>query len=71
TKDTSISLLVLANLSDGSGFVKPSFSWDVVDNFKLTLSPTFVFGGADTEYSILAGGDTVSVSLGAIVSGSF
>ncbi len=71
TKDTSISLLVLANLSDGSGFVRPSISWDVVDNFKFSLSPTFVFGGANTEYSILAGGDTVSISLGAIVSGSF
>lgn len=71
TKDTSISLLVLANLSDGSGFVRPSIAWQVVDNFKFSLSPTFIFGGADTEYSILAGGDTVSVSLGAIVSGSF
>ena len=71
TKETSISLLVLANLSDGSGFVRPSIAWQVVDNFKFSLSPTFIFGGADTEYSILAGGDTLSVSLGAIVSGSF
>lgn len=42
TEDTSISLLILANLSDGSGFVRPSIAWQVVDNFKFSLSPTFI-----------------------------
>ncbi|HWP68519.1 MAG TPA: hypothetical protein VN437_04395, partial [Rectinemataceae bacterium] len=70
-EDLSASAIVIANLSDGSGIVKPSVSWAVLDNFSLTLSPTFIFGPADGEYAFLAGGDTVSLSLGAIVSGSF
>jgi len=70
-KDLSASALVIANLSDGSGIVKPSVSWAIHDNFTLTLSPMFVFGPADGEYAFLAGGDLVSLSLSAIVSGSF
>ena len=67
----SASVIAVANLSDGSGLVKPSVSWAVVDNFSITLSPTFVFGPADGEYAFLAGGDTVMLSLGGVVSGSF
>jgi len=67
----SASVIAVANLSDGSGLVKPSISWALVDNFSLTLSPTFVFGPADGEYAFLAGGDTVMLSLGGVVSGSF
>ena len=70
-KDMSASVLVIANLSDFSGIVKPSLSWAVVDHFSLTLSPTFVFGPADGEYAFLAGGNPVSLSLGGTVSGSF
>ncbi len=70
-KDLSVSALGIANLSDFSGIVKPSVSWAVLDNFSLTISPTFVFGPADGEYSFLAGGNPVSLTLSAIVSGSF
>ena len=70
-EDFSVSALAIANLSDFSGIVKPTASWAVLDNFSLTLSPTFVFGPADGEYAFLAGGNPVSLTLGAIVSGSF
>ncbi|MHB0897875.1 MAG: hypothetical protein ACYC1A_10045 [Spirochaetales bacterium] len=71
TDKLSVSAIAVANLSDGSGLVKPSISWAVVDNFSITLSPTFIFGPADGEYAFLAGGDTVMLSLGGVVSGSF
>lgn len=61
----------MANLSDWSGIVKPTFSYAVHDNLSLALSPTFFFGPADGEYAFLAGGDAVTLSLGATVSGSF
>ena len=70
-EDLSVSVLGIANLSDFSGIVKPSVSWAVLDNFSLTISPTFVFGPADGEYAFLAGGNPVSLTLSAIVSGSF
>ena len=69
--DVSASIIVLASLSDYSGFVKPSVAWKVADNFSLSLSPMFVFGEADDEYPILSGGNAVSLSLGATISGSF
>jgi len=68
--DLSASVIAVANLSDLSGLVKPSLSWSVVDNFKLTLSPMFFFGPAGSgEFSMA--GDAVYLSLGAAVSASF
>ncbi|HWR11778.1 MAG TPA: hypothetical protein VN445_08145 [Rectinemataceae bacterium] len=71
TEDFSASIIAVANLSDWSGIVKPTFSYAVHDNLSLALSPTFFFGPADGEYAFLAGGDAVTLSLGATVSGSF
>lgn len=71
TDDLSASVIAVANLSDGSGLVKPSLTWSLVDNFSLSLSPLFIFGPADGEYAFLSGGDMVSLSFGATVSGSF
>lgn len=69
-EDLSASVIAVANLSDLSGLVKPSVSWSVVDNFKLTLSPMFFFGPAGSgEFSMA--GDLVYLSLGAVVSASF
>jgi hypothetical protein len=69
-EDLSASIIAIANLSDLSGIVKPSVSWSVVDNFKLTLSPMFLFGPSGSgEFSMA--GDLVSLSLGAVVSASF
>ncbi len=71
TEDLSISILAIANLSDGSGIVRPSLSWKPVDHLNMSLSPTFVFGSDDAEYSFLAGGPKVSLGLSLGVSGSF
>jgi hypothetical protein len=69
-EDLSASVIAVANLSDISGIVKPSLSWSVVDNFKLSLSPLFLFGPSGSgEFSMA--GDLVSLSLGATVSASF
>jgi len=69
-EDLSASVIAMANLSDLSGLVKPSISWSVVDNFKLTLSPMFLFGPSGSgEFSMA--GDLVNLSLGASVSASF
>ena len=70
-KYISASVIAVANLSDGSGIVKPSISWVPLDYITLSLSPLFVFGPADGEYAFLAGGDKVSLSLGVSVTGSF
>jgi hypothetical protein len=70
-EDLSVSALVLANLSDFSGIVKPSATWKFSDNFSITASPTFVFGPEDGEYSFLSGGPKATLSLGAKLSGAF
>ncbi|MFA6007876.1 MAG: hypothetical protein WC784_04525 [Candidatus Shapirobacteria bacterium] len=69
--DLSIALTTVANLSDWSGFVRPSFNYVVHNNLSLNLSSNFVFGSSDSEYTYLAQGNLVSISLGATVSGSF
>jgi hypothetical protein len=67
----SAQAIAVANLSDGSGIVKPSISWAPLDYLTLSLSPLFVFGPAEGEYAFLAGGDKVSLAIGLTVSGSF
>ncbi|MCX7025907.1 MAG: hypothetical protein NT061_00130 [Spirochaetes bacterium] len=69
--DVSASVIAVANLSDGSGIVKPNISWAPLDYLTLSLSPLFVFGPTDGEYTFLAGGDKATLSLGLVVSGSF
>ena len=71
TDDLSASVIVVANLSDFSGLIKPSLSYRLSDNLSLALSPTFIFGPEDGEYSYIAGGNIVSLSLGMRVNGSF
>ncbi|MCE1207716.1 MAG: hypothetical protein LWX00_09970 [Spirochaetia bacterium] len=70
--DFSLSILALANLSDFSGIIRPQASWKIIDRLSVTASPMFIFGGENTEYASLFGGDilafSVSVSIG---SGSF
>jgi hypothetical protein len=69
--DLSASLIVVANLSDWSGLAKPTLSYSLSDNLSLALSPTFFFGPDDGEYSYIAGGNIVTLSLGMRVSGAF
>lgn len=71
TEDLSVSLIVVANLSDWSGLAKPTISYSLSDNLSLALSPTFFFGPEDGEYSYIAGGNIVSLSLGMRVNGAF
>lgn len=71
TEKTSLSLVAIANLSDGSGFIRPSIAWEPIDRLKVSLSPTFFFGSAASEYYLLAGGSAASVSLSASLGGSF
>ncbi|MEI6424629.1 MAG: hypothetical protein WCP55_20595, partial [Lentisphaerota bacterium] len=78
-KYISASVLAIANLSDGSGIVKPAISWTPLDYITLSLSPLFVFGPANGEYAFLAGFgnglhtgiDMTTLSLGLTISGSF
>ncbi len=69
--DVSVSLLALANFSDLSGIVRPSVSWAALDNFKVNLSATAIFGSETGEYVLLSGGDKLALSIGGTVSGSF
>jgi len=69
--DFSTSMTIVANLSDLSGFIQPSFNYAVHDNLSLNLSSNFVFGASDSEYVYLAQENIVSLSLGATVSGAF
>ena len=44
------SLIVITNLSDLSGFILPSISWQFFDYMSLQLGGTFNFGRAGGEY---------------------
>ncbi len=70
-EDVSISILAIANISDLSGIVRPSLSWSALDNFKLSLSATTIFGAETGEYVLLSGGGKLALSIGGTVSGSF
>lgn len=79
TKDLSLSLLALANMSDLSGFVQPSISYTFFDGFSANLNPSFYWttsalwgAGNDGEYVVLVGGPAVTLSIKAILgSGRF
>ncbi len=69
-KDLSASLLVMANLSDLSGFLTPSLTYKVFKYMNLSLSPTFVWyidglwgTGKNSEYILLNKGPAVTISL--------
>lgn len=70
--DISVSVLALANLSDFSGIIRPQASWKIIDRLSVTASPMFIFGGENTEYASLFGGDIFAFSLSvSIGNGSF
>jgi hypothetical protein len=65
--DLSASLFWLANLSDGSGIVRPSLSYQVLDYARLSLGASLGYGTGATEY-----GERVAFTLGAALGiGSF
>jgi hypothetical protein len=72
SKDLSVGLTVLANLSDFSGFAKPSITWKLFDKTTVDLSATFVFGSGDSEYVVLNEGTALTLGIKASLgSGSF
>ena len=79
TEDLTLSVLAIANLSDLSGFVQPTLSWEFFKRCTLALSPTFYWStdvlwgaGDDAEYVVIAGGPSLTISLKATLgSGSF
>ena len=75
-KDLSGSVFVLANLSDLSGFAKPSISYRFFDRMSASASATFHFStsalwgaGDNGEYVVLAGGPSVTLSLSSALGG--
>jgi hypothetical protein len=75
----SLSFLAIANLSDLSGFLQPSASWEFFDGFSASFSPSFYWAtdalwgaGSDGEYVILADGPAMTLSFKATLgSGKF
>ena len=62
-------LLWLGNLSDGSGFVNTSVSYNEIDNFTPGLSYRYNYGAEGAEYSPM--GDSHSLKLTLNISGDF
>lgn len=72
TEDLSLSVFGMANLSDLSGFVRPSLSYKVFTGLSASFSALFAFGATDSEYLVLNDGPKVSFSFGlSFGSGSF
>jgi hypothetical protein len=63
TEDLSLSMFVMANLSDFSGFVRPGLSYQLFDGASLGLSTLFVFGPEDSEYIVLNDGPAVGITV--------
>ncbi len=61
--DFSASATGIMNISDLSGLVQPSLSWQIADYLKLTFSTTFGFGADNTEYGLLFHGRPVIIGL--------
>jgi len=61
--DFSAAATGIMNISDLSGLVQPSVTWQIADYLKLTFSTTFVFGADDTEYGLLFQGRPVTIGL--------
>jgi hypothetical protein len=71
-KDLSASAFVLANLSDFSGLVRPSLSYRLFKGMSASVSASFAFGSADSEYIVLNDGPAMSWSFGlSMGTGSF
>jgi hypothetical protein len=57
------SAFVIANLSDFSGYLKPTLSWEFFDGFSLAASAMFALGFEDGEYVVLNDGQALGLSL--------
>lgn len=61
--DFSAAATGIMNISDLSGLVQPSVTWDIADYLKLSFLATFIFGADDTEYSLISRGRPVTLGL--------
>jgi hypothetical protein len=59
----NFSAFVIANLSDFSGYLKPTLSWEFFDGFSLAASAMFALGFEDGEYVVLNDGQALGLSL--------
>jgi hypothetical protein len=59
----SFSAFVIANLSDFSGYLKPTLSWKFFDGFSMSASAMFALGFEDGEYVVLNDGQAMGLSL--------
>jgi len=70
--DLSLSVFGFANLSDFSGFVKPTLSYRFFPGMSMSASAQFTLGFEDGEYVVLNDGQAMSLSLALTLgSGSF
>jgi len=78
-EDLTIGMLSIANLSDLSGFVQPTVSYQFFTGFSGSFNPTFYWStdalwgaGSDGEYVIMADGPSMTLSFKATLgSGNF
>ncbi len=63
TEKLGFSAFVIANLSDFSGYLKPTLSWEFFDGFSLSASAMFALGFEDGEYVVLNDGQAMGLSL--------
>jgi hypothetical protein len=63
TKDLSLNVFTMANLSDFSGFVRPGLSYKLFDGASLGLSALFAFGTEDSEYIVMNDGPAVGITV--------
>ncbi len=66
--DLSLSIFYIENFSSFSGMIKPSISWNGLDNIDISLSVSRMFGDPGEEYSM--SGSISSISLGVSIGGT-
>jgi hypothetical protein len=61
-KKLNFSFFAMGNLSDFSGFARPSLSYRLFDGMSLSTSAMFAFGLPDSEYLVLNDGPALNLS---------
>ncbi len=62
-EDLSFSLFAIGNLSDFSGYIKPTLSYAFFDGLSLSTSASFAVGYDNGEYVVLNDGQAMSLSI--------
>ena len=61
--DFGCSVLYLANLSDGSGFVQPAASWQALKRVLLSVGAGFSYGTVGSEFALLGAAPSLTITL--------